>query len=631
MSKASKTESKPKQETQDDLVNKIVKDYKSSWDYQAGAWHQEWKDMYRLYNSERVNVAYNGMSDTFVPMAYSTIETLVSGTSGDKPSVEYIPTKYEQNTNTEVLNSMFSYYWDLDNWTNKMVINNRNYFLYGTAVMFVYWNIDHPCIQNVALRDFFIDPTVTAINYQTAGFMGHRFLASKAALADEQVINPNYVDPSTLQEGELPPEKNEPLLPKYKNLEGLGDSTADGEQTEKQEQDMFMGSTVSDNESGDQIEVIAYTTLEKVYYVGNRSKIIYESDNYFKQRQQFLGVQNPTGMYPYILDAAAATESQLYGRSSLQAIAKPQELLNDLTNQNIDAASWALDPLMELDPQYQAYIDKIKNVTGAVYPFKPGSLQAVQKPIIPSAVFNERTNIKNEIREATAVDQVLKGVGASGETTATEIKAQVASAGKRFDLVISEMENGGYYRLAKLVFQMMKLYVTVPTMMRVVGKKGVDWQQFDPKQYEGDYEPRVKLRSSVIQDKQRTMRNVKEMYTALLGSPFVEQGALTRLVLEKAFDLEPGEVDELIIPPEKLAEMESSSGKKSDMDPKELINYKDVPPDIQAQMEKAAGYEPSVVHEGRMENMAFQDSATNIEAVGKMSDVMEPQGPNLGQ
>ena len=590
-----------KSQKPDDIVAKIVGDYKSSWDYCSSAWHQQWKDWYRLYNSERINVAYNGMSDTFVPMAYSTVETLVSGTSGDKPVVEYIATKYEQNQETEVLNSMFSYYWDLDNWTNKLVINNRNYFLYGTGVMFLYWNIDHPVLQNIALRDFFIDPTVSAVNYQNASYMGHRFLASKSKLAEELIV-----DPAT---GER--------VQKYKNLDKLTGSEmgADGDQTEKQEQDTMMGSTLTGEAVSDQIEVICYWTLEKVYYVGNREQIIYESDNFFKQRQQFLGTPNPTGMYPYILDAAAATESQLFGRSALQPMAKPQELLNDLTNQNIDAASWALDPLMELDPQYQAYLDKVKNVTGAIFPFKPGSLQAVQKPIIPSAVFNERTNIKNEIREATAVDQILRGVGAQGETTATEVKAQIASAGKRFDMVISEMENGGYYRLAKLVFQMMKLYVTTPQMMRVIGKNGVDWEQFDPNMFKGDYEPRVKLKATVEQDKQRTMRNVKEMYTALLGSPYVDQSQLTRLVISKAFDLEPDEVDALIVPEEKLAEDAKNAG-KTQSDPKELLNYKDAPADIKAQMEEAAGYEPSITHQGDIEALAatqFKDQVTGME------------------
>lgn len=112
------------------------------------------------------------------------------------------------------------------------------------------------------------------------------------------------------------------------------------------------------------------------------------------------------------------------------------------------------------------------------------------------------------------------------------------------------------------------------------------------------------------------MRNVKEMYTALLGSPFVEQSALTRLVIEKAFDLEPDEVDNLIVPEEKLADAAEKENGKDSSDPKELLNYKDAPPDIKMQMEAAAGYEPSVTHEGAMEAMAatqFSDQVTGIE------------------
>lgn len=610
--------SKKKTSSNQDTVAKIVRQYQSSWDYAASSWHDKWLNWYKLYNSERTDVAYKGISDTFVPMAYSTIETLVSGTSGDKPVVVYAPTKYEQTEETDVLNALFSYYWDLDEWTNKMVIHNRNYFLYGTGVMFVYWNIDHPCLENIALRDFYIDPTVTAINYQKASYMGHRFLASKSKLAEEKIVDP--------QTGEL--------VPKYKNLDKLGTPEDGGDQTEKQEQDKLMGTTVTGEAVEDQIEVLCHWTLDKVYYVGNRQEIIYESDNFFKQRQQFLGYQNPTGMYPYILDANAVTESQLYGRSSIQPIAKPQELLNDLTNQNVDAASWALDPLMELDPQYQAYLDKVKNVTGAVYPFKPGSLQAVQKPVIPSAVFNERTNIKNEMREATAVDQILRGVGAQGETTATEIKAQIASAGKRFDLVISQMEAGGYHKLAKLVFQMIQLYVTTPTMVRIVGQKGINWELFDPKMFKGDYEPRVKLKSTVEQDKQRTMRNVKELYSALLGSPYVDQRMLAKTTIERGFDLAPEEVEGMLVTEEALAEQAQAGGKEN-TDPKELLNYKDAPPDIKMQMEEAAGYEPSITHEGAMEALAMQSAQQEMESVGSISDILEPQEsagvPTLGQ
>lgn len=608
--------------TPEDKVNKVVQGFTSSWNYTSSSYHPIWQDMTKLYNSERVQVGYNGISDTFVPMAFSTVETMISATSGDKPQVQYIPSNPSQQTNTDVLNGLFSFYWDLDGWTNKKVMSNRQMFKIGTTVEYYYWDIDHPVMKLIPLRDFFCDPTATLQNYQNAGYMGYRFLASKKDLEEEQVVD---TDEESKTYGQL--------IKKYKNLESLEGQYEMADQTDKQEKDTHMGSTLDKNAQKDQIEVLCYWTLDEVIYVANRQVVIYENKNYFKERQEFLGWENPTGMYPFVIDANLPDESLLYGKSVLESIAKPQELLNDLTNQNVDAVSWSLDPVMELDPQYASYIDKIQNVTGAVYPFKPGSFAAVNKPQIPPNAFNERTNIKNEIRETTAVDEVIKGIQTPSRTTATEVKAQVASAGRRFDLIVSQLENGGYYQMAKLVFQMVRMYVNEPTMYRIIGKDGVDWATFDPKMFEGNYEPRVKLKATLENEKNAKMRNLKELYTSMLGNPLVDQAGLTRLIIEKAFDLEPDEIDDLIVPPEQLAAQAEQPGQTDPTqgggagggkgDPKELLNYKDAPADIKAQMEAAAGYEPSVTHEGEMESLAaeqFARQATAGESAAPMPD-----------
>lgn len=559
--------------------------------------------MSSLYSSERVLVGYNGISDTVVPMAFSTVETMVAATSGDKPLVQYIATSPEQSEETEVLNGLFSYYWDLDGWSPKTVQYSRGLFKLGTSVMMLYWDIDHPKLINIPLRDFFIDPTASIFNYQNAGYMGYRFLANIEDLKKEMIVDPDKKE----------------LVPKYKNLDKLSDFQP-GDPTDKQEKDTHMGTTLDKEAQKGQIEVICYWTKDEVIYVANKEAVIYYSENHFKDRQKSLGWENPTGMYPFIVDANYPDESLLYGKSVLEPILKPIELLNDLTNQNVDAVSWALDPVMELDPQYASYIDKIKNVTGAVYPFKPGSYSAVQKPTIPSNAFSERTNIKNEIRETTAVDEIIKGVSAPSRTTATEIKAQVASAGRRFDLIISQMENGGYYQLAKVVFQMVRMYVTTPTMYRVIGKDGVDWKKFDPKMFQGEYEPRIKLKATLDNEKNKKMRDLKEMYTAFLGSPFVDQQALTRITLEKAFDLEPDEVDPLMTRPQQAAQGDQKTQGKPQQTPEDIALTgvakaygKGIAPDIAAQLEGLAGLHPSVTHGGAIDNVASQQA---VDAAG---------------
>ena len=608
-------------------VEKVVKAFTASWNYTTGSWHQEWQDMNSLYNNERVNVGYNGISDTFVPMSFSTVEALVAATSGEKPIVEYAPTRPSQETNTKVLNGLFSYYWDIGGWTLKSIQSNRILFKLGTTVNFFYWNIDHPEWKNIPLRDFFCDPSATINGYEQAAYMGHRFLASKSEMAKEKVVDP----------------ETNTLVPKYKNLDKLEGEYENGDPTDKQDKDTKMGTTLDKDAQKDQIEVLCYYTKDEMVYVGNRQEIIYEGKNPFKERQEFLGIENPTGMFPYTIDAMFPDESQLYGKSIIKPIAKQQEMLNDLTNQNIDAVSWALDPVMELDPVYQEYIDKVKNVTGAVYPFKPGSYQAVQKPIVPGNMFNERTNIKNEIRETTAVDEIAKGIGAQGDTTATEIKAQTLASGRRFELIVTQLENGGYYRMAKLIFQMIRLYVTVPTMYRVIGKEGVTWELFDPELYKGDYEPRVKLKSKVDQEKNAKMRNLKEMYTAFLGSPIIKQVPLTRMIMGKAFDLNPEEVSTLVMSEEEVAKMAEGKDKNPKEKTPEQIALEGIAksygsntnPDVDAQLEQLAGLDPSITHEDDMTTALTKhmaDQQANI-ATGHAS-LMGPEPteePNAGQ
>jgi len=58
---------------------------------------------------------------------------------------------------------------------------------------------------------------------------------------------------------------------------------------------------------------------------------------------------------------------------------------------------------------------------------------------------------------------------------------------------------------------------------------------------------------------------------------------------------------------------------KDDTDPKELINYKDVPSDIKAQMEEAAGYEPSRIHGDELETEDMERGARQATALGTVN------------
>lgn len=526
-----------KNQTDQAMLDKVVSDFNASWEYAQGAWHKRWENNNYLYNGNRVKRGYIGITDTFVPMAFSTVETMTSGLFGSKPKFGFLPPQEKQDQKTDILNALLDFYWEKDQWSLKMINTGRNMFKLGTAVDYFYWEGDHPCLINVPIRDFFIDPTASSLD--TAEYCGRRYLTTLDELKEFEVVD---------LEAEPDIDGNYPMKKKYSNLDKVKvDGGSTGENTDKQEKDMWYGSTVSEANTK-QVEVIEYWTDDKTVSVVNRSVVIEDCENYFKQKARSNGEEYPEGLLPFADARDYVDESLFYAKGEIDVIADQQELLNDITNQNIDSVTFTLNQMYTLDPKYAHLIDEIENLPGAVYPVEAGALNPIVQRPVPQDAFLERQNIKNEIRETTASNEIVKGApdSTTGSTTATEINAQIAGAGQRFNLKVTQIENGYFYRMSKIIFKMIQLYVTEPMMVRIVGKDGARWEEFDPSEFDGEYEPRVQLEASINNEKAQQSADAKEMLGAFLGDPDINQQELKKLVLQKSFMLDPDEVDQLM-------------------------------------------------------------------------------------
>jgi hypothetical protein len=515
-----------KEKKKSPTLDTVLADFNSAWEYAQGSWHSRWSDNYKLYNNNRVKRGYEGITDTFVPMAFSTVETKTSALFGTKPKFTYIPPQDRADQETDILNGLLDYYWDKDQWSIKVINWGRSMLMLGTAVIYLFWEKDHPVMLNVPIRDFFIDPMAT--NLENARFMGRRYLTTKDELESFEVVDV----------------ETEEMVPKYKDLKKII-AGAKGENTDKQEKDMFYGSTASDPKN-DQVEVIEYWTEDRVISIANRSVVIEDTENYYKAKARKNGAEYPCGIMPFAGLRDYSDESLYYAKGEIDFIADQQELLNDITNQNVDSVTFTLNQMYTLHPKYAHLLGEIENLPGAVYLAEADALQPIQQRPIPTDAFNERMNLKNEIRETSASNEVVKGVGQDSQATATEINAQIAGSGQRLGLLVTQIEDEGFHRLARIVFEMIKLYVTEPMMVRIMGKDGAKWEEFDPSEYQGDYEPRVQLDISVENQKQTDAANAKEMLAAFLGDPEINQVELKKMVLAKSFNLDPDEVGSLI-------------------------------------------------------------------------------------
>ena len=538
-----KKEAAPK----DPTLEKVLEDFDASWDYCKGAWHERWTNNYKLYNNERVKRGYFGISDTFDPMTYSTVETLTSGLFGAKPKFNFLPPHEKKDQKTDVLNAALDFFWEKDQWSVKVINTGRGFVMRGTGIDYFCWNIDHPVMINVPLRDFFIDPTASSI--ENARYMGRRYLTTLDELKSYEVVD---VEAPADEDG------NYPMKKKYKipdNLDEADSAAANvsggtDKTTDKQEKDMFYGSTLT-GDKVDQVEVIEYWTDDNVYSVLNRSHLIEDEENYFKAKARENGDKYPTGIMPFAAARNVVDESLFYAKGDVDWIADLQEDLNDNKNQTKDAVTDIINQMYTLDPKYGDQIETVENLPGAVYPFEANTLMPIQKGRVPAEAFVEADNTKAAMRETTASNEVVKGASqtGTGKTTATEINAQIAGAGQRINLKITQIENEYFHRMARIVHHMMKLYITEPMMIRIVGKDGARWEEYKPDDYkDGDYEPRVQLDISIENQKAEDAANAKEMMAAFLNDPEVNQVELKKLVLAKGFGLDPDEVEILMQP-----------------------------------------------------------------------------------
>lgn len=512
----------------DTTLEDVIRDFNSSWQYCAGSWHKRWQNNHYLYNNQRVKRGYQGITDTFVPMCFSTVETLTSALFGTKPKFQFEPPKDRPDQKTDILNGLLDYYWEKDQWSIKVIHTGRSMLKLGVGVDYLYWNQDHPCMINVPLRDFFFDPTATSL--ETMRYMGRRFLTTLDELKSFEIVNPDT--------GEMEP--------KYKNLNKVQEGSSTGDNTDKQEKDMWYGSTVTEPEKH-QVEVLEYWTLDRVISVANRSVVIEDRENYYKAKAKANGEQYPKGIMPFAGCRDYTDESLFLAKGEIDIIADQQELLNDITNQNVDSITYTLNQMYTLDPRYAHLLNEIENLPGAVYPVEKDALSPIAQRPIPPDAFNERQNIKNEMRETTASNEVIKGVGQqNANTTATEINAQIAGAGQRINLKVTQIENEYFHRLARIVFEMVKLYVTEPMMVKILGKEGARWEEFDPAEFQGEYEPRVQLDITIENKQQQDAANAKELLAAFLNDPNINQQELKKFVLQRSFNLDPDEVEQLV-------------------------------------------------------------------------------------
>lgn len=549
------------------VLSRYLKYFTDSWTYAQQNYHQTWERNWKLYRNIRTEKNHPGNIECFVPMVNSTVNTIVASLFNSNPTVKYIPNRADQTEETDILNDVYQDFARRDGWAFKNKINGRQGVITGNYFAYYEWQPDdaggfvHKEI--IPIRDAILDPN--AHNIADAKYVGRRFFTSKKELENTLIYNP--------ETGKM--EK------RYKDLENVAENATDGgldAQSDKAIKDTALGSVSPDK--GQQVEVIEIWTHEEVCVIANRITVIEHRENpyyalnkaKYEQRklewelerlqklQQTAGAEDigefseefnrkNAGIIPFAHGCDYPDVSLIYGSSDVDIIANEQELLNTLTELNIEAVLYQLYPERRIDPKFAGKLDNLDPMPGKVYPLPAGAMDWNTPPAIPTNAFAERNNIKGEIRESASVSEISKGITATDSTTATEIKAMLGQADIRIREKADNLAQGFFMQEATIVFKLLKLYADDTYMIRKVGEDGVSFENVEMSKFIGDYTPMVTLDVQAQLEKSEKQEAYTNAYQMIIADPTNNLQEAKRIMYPKMMpDLSQEEIAAIITP-----------------------------------------------------------------------------------
>ena len=537
----------------DPVLVSVMADFDRARSYVKNNYQTIWEDCFKAYNSIRTRRGYSGVADDFIPEVFSIVESLKAAIAGSKPKFKYMPLDEEQEQDTETLNSLVDYYWSLNNMTEKMLNWVGDMIIYGNGIFMVSWEENKPLVSHIPLSDFFVDPTSTHINRPEergyAKYAGYRYLTGLEQLKAKKMVD--------IKTGKL--------VNMYKNLSDISTTSSD-DIDDKTRKEQLLGSTLGKDAAKNQVEVIEYYSADKKIIIANRSVVIFEGDNPFQRAEETRTeiklldgqpveikrvIPGIRGFLPFAILRNYTDSNLFYARGDVEVLIPIQEALNDTSSQKRDNLAYALNNMWQIDPRFKHLASQIESNPGAVFPIPKGALTPIEKNDISPAADTEISRLTQAMRTASAADAAVQGVAQKfSRTTATEIAAQLNQASTRFTTKVQNLEDEGFAQLARLIYKCISIFVDKPLAVRITGKTGLTWKDFDPKRYTGEYQPRVILEATAKAEASQMASAVQVVAQYGMNNPLVNQEALLRKIFTSLLpDTPKDDIDELLTPP----------------------------------------------------------------------------------
>ena len=480
-----------------DIVLQIISDYKKALEFQR-PYFTNFNEYYKLYRSilDSSMQSYNGRANLFVPMIYSTIETIMPRLVGSKPKVNAIPREANDITNAESVSKLLDYQWDIMGM--KIITKNwmKQTLLYGTGIVKLVWEEDKPRADLIDLFDFYIDPFATSI--KDADYVIQRLERSLDYL------------------------KKSPL---YKLPKELVAEVSDNEY--KIQRDAIVGVT-KPSKNNKLVELWEYWGKydfgngeeEAVIVIANRKYIIRIEPNPYSHKKK-----------PFIELHDIQIPHEFWSVGEVEPLKFLQYELNDIRNQRMDNVTlilnrmWIVDKGADIDEE-----ELVSQSGGVIHTGNMNGIKDLQTPDVTASSYNEETFVKDDAKTASGVNDFISGSPGNsknqssiGNDTATGIMLLQEAGNARFKYKMDNLEDS-LKEFGRQLIALDQQFLETEMMVRVVGEGGMKWVTLNPQDIQGEYDLEVEAGST--QPMNKSVRRAEARELLVTAQPFIQMGVL---------------------------------------------------------------------------------------------------------
>lgn len=538
-----------------DLVNRNHSESRS-W-LQSSGYIQEWQDWNDLYRSIPDSKPAPWMSNKFIPITNSKVETAYSSLQAllfaANPFFQVRPRELSDKASAKIIQTLLMYQFDEANVQFEFMQFLRSLCINGTAIAMTPW--DRKFDNRTIVREKF-EPTKNifgqVVGQQSLGMFpeNEKYISFDGPRLINQNLADCFPEPTSIeiQDGwfvqrsykslDWLREMNEKYPDTY-NAEVRKLTDQDGTNNKKASDDTQPNNARLNNASSTRAEGNA--RIE----VMTRWGLDVDVDGVLKQRVlataagKYLirDTNNPYwhGKIPFIKGNYIPVQNEFYGIGIPELGEDLQTIINETVNQKNDNISLALNRMIIYLKNRGIDIKKLKSEPGLKIGVEGERLDDVIRFLdIPmdtrdASVFTAEA--EKWYQEVSAVTKLTMGLDMSAQDTATGMSILQKASGNRFMSIARAVESGPFKEMIEMFYQLDYQYITVEKMVRVVGPEGNTWVAVPPEDVRRNYDF-VPAGIFTLENKSQTALKCIQFKQVTQGDPTIKQSALNRKIYE---------------------------------------------------------------------------------------------------